>query len=186
MNYVERLNEALRLQLRQPWTSDKSGGERVWFLVFDPDKLRQVLARKEQLRLTTQAAGREWAEIDVSAAFGKWMANHRYAGRYFSRPNLARTILEDFAQSLVADVTAEIRQRDLGETSLIVLTGTEALYGINKLSHITRLIEDTIPGRLLVFFPGEYNEPLYRFLDARDGWNYLAVPIVPVSGKGAA
>jgi hypothetical protein len=46
------------------------------------------------------------------------------------------------------------------------------------------MIEDLVPGRLLVLFPGEYNEPQYRFLDARDGWNYLAVPIVPVSGRG--
>jgi hypothetical protein len=30
---------------------------------------------------------------------------------------------------------------------------------------------------LLVFFPGQFDNNNYRLLDARDGWNYLAVPI---------
>jgi len=36
-----------------------------------------------------------------------------------------------------------------------------------------------IAGRLLVFFPGEHEGNSYRLLDARDGWNYLAIPITP-------
>jgi hypothetical protein len=184
MNYVERLNEALRLQLRHPWTNDKSGGERVWFLVFEPQKLRTVLARKEMFRLTTEAAGKTWVEVDLTRAFGEWMANHRYAQRYFKRPSLATTLPGDFANSLVHMINQEITERGVDENTLLVLSGTESLYGIDKLSHVTRMIEDLVPGRLLVLFPGEYNEPQYRFLDARDGWNYLAVPIVPVSGRG--
>jgi hypothetical protein len=34
-----------------------------------------------------------------------------------------------------------------------------------------------VRGRLLVFFPGEIDNNVYRFLDAREGWNYLATPI---------
>jgi hypothetical protein len=185
VNYVERLNEALAQQLRHPWTQDKSGGERVWFFVFDPDKLRAVLARKEAFRQSAEAAGKRWEEIDISAAFGAWMAEHRYAKRYFARPKLATTIAEDFLKVLAADIATQIEQRQVDDQTLLVLTGTESLYGITKISHLTRSIEDLVPGRLLVFFPGQYREPQYRFLDARDGWNYLAIPIVPVSGKGA-
>jgi hypothetical protein len=32
-------------------------------------------------------------------------------------------------------------------------------------------------GRLLIFFPGEFEQNHYRLLDARDGWDYLARPI---------
>jgi hypothetical protein len=39
-----------------------------------------------------------------------------------------------------------------------------------------------IRGRLVVFFPGEYEDNNYRLLDARDGWNYLAVPITLHNG----
>ena len=38
-------------------------------------------------------------------------------------------------------------------------------------------VEDSVPGRLLIFFPGEYAGNVYRFMDARDGFNYMAVPI---------
>ena len=38
-------------------------------------------------------------------------------------------------------------------------------------------VTDRVRGRLLVFFPGEREGSNYRLLDARDGWNYLAVPI---------
>jgi hypothetical protein len=38
-------------------------------------------------------------------------------------------------------------------------------------------VEGDIRGRLVIFFPGEYDSNNYRLLDARDGWNYLAVPI---------
>ena len=32
-------------------------------------------------------------------------------------------------------------------------------------------------GRLLVFFPGSREGNVYKLLDAREGWNYLATPI---------
>ena len=41
-----------------------------------------------------------------------------------------------------------------------------------------------IQGRLAVFFPGAYAQNHYRLLDARDGWNYLAVPITLHSAGG--
>ena len=34
-----------------------------------------------------------------------------------------------------------------------------------------------VKGRLLVFFPGSFENNNYRLLDGYDGWNYLAVPI---------
>ena len=43
-------------------------------------------------------------------------------------------------------------------------------------------VQNDIPGRLLVFFPGTYEDNIYRLLDARDGWNYHAVPITAVRG----
>ena len=39
-------------------------------------------------------------------------------------------------------------------------------------------------GRLVVFFPGQFEQNNYRLLDARDGWNYLAVPIT-LYGEGS-
>lgn len=184
MNYVEQLDEALRQQLAHPWPKDLSGGEKTWFLVFDPMRIRSVLAYRNLFRHTTEAAGKRWEEMDLSQRFGVWMSQHEYAESYFEDPELADTLFEDFVDHLVEDIGRRVVTRAIDDNTLMVLTGTESLYGITKLSHVTRRIEDSVPGRLLVFFPGEYVEPQYRFLDARDGWNYLAVPLTPVNEKG--
>jgi hypothetical protein len=42
--------------------------------------------------------------------------------------------------------------------------------------------EDSVLGRMLVFFRGEYTGNVYRFMDARDGFNYMAVPITGIYG----
>ena len=52
-----------------------------------------------------------------------------------------------------------------------------------KVSALLNAVNDAIAGRLLVFFPGEHEGNSYRLLDARDGWNYLAIPITP-NGSG--
>ena len=52
-----------------------------------------------------------------------------------------------------------------------------ALFGFARLSHILKMVEADIRGRLVVFFPGHLERSNYRLLDARDGWNYMAVPI---------
>lgn len=181
MNYVEQLDEALRQQLAHPWRNDLSGGEKTWFLVFEPMRLRQVMKYRDAFKLTAQAAGKRWEEIDVSNRFGTWMREHEYAESYYEDPELAHTLFEDFVDQLVEEIRNRVTARSVDEDTLLVLTGTESLYGITKLSHVTRRIEDFVPGRLLVFFPGEYAETQYRFLDARDGWNYLAVPLTPVN-----
>jgi hypothetical protein len=45
------------------------------------------------------------------------------------------------------------------------------------MSQVLTLIEGDVRGRLVVFFPGQFEQNNYRLLDARDGWNYMAVPI---------
>jgi hypothetical protein len=46
-----------------------------------------------------------------------------------------------------------------------------------RVSSLIESVEDSVRGRLLVLFPGEYAGNVYRFMDARDGFNYMAVPI---------
>ena len=63
--------------------------------------------------------------------------------------------------------------------------GAGTLFGLGdavKVSALLNAVNDAVAGRLLVFFPGEHEGNSYRLLDARDGWNYLAIPITP---KGA-
>jgi hypothetical protein len=51
---------------------------------------------------------------------------------------------------------------------------------------VLKLVEGDVKGRLVVFFPGTLEQNNYRLLDARDGWNYMAVPISIHSAGGAS
>ena len=60
---------------------------------------------------------------------------------------------------------------------MVAILGAGSLFGLTGISQVLRMIEGDIKGRLVVFFPGHFERNNYRLLDARDGWNYLAVPI---------
>ena len=51
------------------------------------------------------------------------------------------------------------------------------MFDYIRVSSLIERVEESVRGRLLIFFPGEYRQNVYRFMDARDGFNYMAVPI---------
>ena len=55
-------------------------------------------------------------------------------------------------------------------------------FGFARVSLVLKEVVKDIRGRLVVFFPGEFEDNNYRLLDARDGWNYLAVAITLHNG----
>jgi hypothetical protein len=71
-------------------------------------------------------------------------------------------------------------QREAGPDTVVALLGVGALFGLARVSSVVEGIKEAVQGRLLVFFPGEHHPEnhTYRLLDARDGWNYLAVPLL--------
>ena len=71
---------------------------------------------------------------------------------------------------------------DVDDNTVVALSGVGSLFGLTKTSDVLDQVTDAIRGRLLVFFPGRYENSQYRLLDARDGWNYLAVPIIAKNG----
>ncbi len=66
---------------------------------------------------------------------------------------------------------------DVNAASVVAVTGLASLFDFMRVSSLIERVEDCVRGRLLVLFPGEYVGNVYRFMDARDGFNYMAVPI---------
>jgi hypothetical protein len=58
-----------------------------------------------------------------------------------------------------------------------------SLYPMLHVSELVGRVAPHIQGRMLILFPGSLEHGNYRLLDARDGWNYLAIPItIPEGG----
>ncbi len=64
----------------------------------------------------------------------------------------------------------------------MALVGVGSLFPMIRVSDLLQRIADRIAGRLLILFPGSLERGNYRLLDARDGWNYLAIPITIPEG----
>lgn len=111
------------------------------------------------------------------------MTATEYRESYFDSPEDLELKLEnDFLEYVATQVRTELAKAD--ENSVVSVYGIASLFGFVRVSELLKEIEQDIKGRLLVFFPGEYEDSNYRLLDARDGWNYLALPITVRDDQG--
>ena len=68
-------------------------------------------------------------------------------------------------------------EKEVDENTVVALKGVGSLFGFLKVKDVVDKLAPMVGGRLLVFFPGSYENNNYRLLDGYDGWNYLAIPI---------
>jgi hypothetical protein len=176
---VDGLLAAYRRSVVVPWPQNVAPAQRVWMLVYPPEWERRVRLHLEDFATATKEAGHEWSLIDVTTAFERWMGAHEYRDSYFADPELLDSALPDFFESLCAEVTEGLNSVVSAPTAAVGLTGVGSLFGLEgiKVSALLDRVADSVQGRLVVFFPGRYDGSNYRLLDARDGWNYLAIPI---------
>jgi hypothetical protein len=166
------------------WPTRLAPSQRVWMAVYAPEDERRLRLHLQEFETASNAAGREWAEIDITNAFEEWMAAHEYRDAYFSNPKLIQPDLVGFLDSLVTQVREQLTKASTPGT-IVGLIGAGSLFGLGdrvKVSALIDRIEDLIAGRLLVFFPGEVEQSNYRLLNGRDGWNYHAVLITADRG----
>lgn len=180
---IARLIEAYREHISIPWAAGLAAIQRVIFVVYDKNDELRLRAHIDEFRLATLEAGHDWLPIDVTNAFPEWMAAQEYREAYFECPEdltgYQSGEIVEFVQSLVDGIKQRIAAESSANT-VVALSGVGSLFGLARVSSLVEGIKDTVGGRLVVFFPGEYHPEnhAYRLLDARDGWNYLAVPLL--------
>jgi hypothetical protein len=183
---IEELAERYGQHIATPWQRTVAGAQRVVMVVYDKELERTLRARKQDFENKTREAGHDWFEVDVADAFATWMAQDEYREAYFESPEDLQLKLEAEFADYVADRIRSVLARDsVTEASVVAVFGVGALFGFTRVSKVLKLIEGDIRGRLGVFFPGQYEKNNYRLLDARDGWDYMAVPITVHSTGGA-
>jgi len=183
MNRVEALIKKYGDYVSLTWENNLSGNERVWFAVYDKSDERRIRARVEEFDLATQRANHDWKLVDLTDAFAQWIAAHKYRDSYFEAPEDLDLALSDFKHELAERLRAAFKSSRNSDNTVVAVQGVAGLFSFMKVSELIDEIEKDIRGRLLVFFPGIYENNNYRLLDARDGWNYMAVPIMAEVGE---
>ncbi len=180
MSEIESLLRAYERFVRLPWDRKLAGPQKVWFAIYDPAQERRLRPRLGAFEAATRAAGHNWVTVDLTDAFAEWMASHDYREAYFEQPEDMDLALADFAKDVARRVKAVLTASD--EDTIVAIVGLASLFGLSHASDLFAEVAPFIRGRLLAFFPGQHEGSNYRLLDARDGWNYLAVPITAASG----
>lgn len=185
MSYVDGLLGAYRKFVALPWQQTLAPAQRVWMAVYPPEDERRLRLHLPAFEEATIEHRHGWATIDVSTSFEAWMAAHEYRDAYFEDPELLETALPAFFDHLVAQVRRDLAAHSAPD-GVVALVGAGTLFGLGeamKVSALLNAVNDAIAGRLLVLFPGEVENNNFRLLDARDGWDYMAVVITP-NGDG--
>lgn len=176
MSTIDRLLQNYARQMRLPWSDNVAGKQRVWFAVYPPAEERRIRARLPQFETMTLEAGHGWSTVDLTDCLPAWLAAHDYREGIFAEPEQFSTNdeLEVLAAGRIDDACASDAANG---NSVVAVTGLASLFDFMRVSSLIERVEDSVRGRLLVLFPGEYRQNVYRFMDARDGFNYMAIPI---------
>lgn len=179
MARIEDLAESYGRHIAIPWQRMVAGAQRVVMIVYEREIERTLRARKKLFETATVSAGHDWREVDLTDGFARWMASDEYRDAYFEDPSDLALKLDshEFRDHLAGRIRTVLTADDVTENTVVAVIGVGAIFGFAKLSEVLREVEGDIRGRLAVFFPGQFDRNNYRLLDARDGWNYLAVPI---------
>lgn len=179
MTAVDRLLSNYSRQMRLPWPANKSGRERVWFAVYPPAEERRVRARLPQFEEVTLAANHGWTVVDLTRLLPEFLAAHKYRESIFQKPEHFR-VGGDLEVRAAALIKQACSREEVDANGVLAVTGLASLFDFMRVSSLIERVEDGVRGRLLIFFPGEYANNVYRFMDARDGFNYMAVPITSI------
>lgn len=177
MSRVKRLVQSYGKYISVPWRDDAAAAQRVIFCVYNQTEERWLRAKIDEFEIVTRQAGHEWAVFDLANTFAVWLTSQRYAQSYFQKPHLLHTLLPKYLTFITDEFETFLKKNEIGPDSVVAIEGVGSLFGFLRVKEVVDKLAPMVKGRLLVFFPGSYENNNYRLLDGYDGWNYLAVPI---------
>ena len=160
-----------------PWRDDAAAAQRVIFCVYNETEELRLRARVDEFELATRNANHDWFLFDLTDTFAAWLAGQRYAESYFQKPGLLAPLLPRYLSYVAEQFSAFLENVQVGSKSVVALQGVGSLFGLVKVKEVVDKLAPMVQGRLVVFFPGTFENNNYRLLDGYDGWNYLAIPI---------
>lgn len=179
MDKIGRLLQSYSTYISLPWRDDAAAPQRVVFCVYPEHEELRLRVRIDEFELATSAAQHEWFLFDLTDTFAEWMSSQRYARRYFEKPALLQAVLPKYLPYLERRFDEFLAESVPDENAVVALKGVGSLFGFVKVKSVVDAFAPRVSGKLVVFFPGSFEDNNYRLLDGYDGWNYLAVPLTP-------
>jgi hypothetical protein len=186
MGRIDSLLENYQRHLELPLRQGLPLSQRVWFAVYPPEEERRLTNRIDEFEIATIGANLRWKRLDLTGSFAEWMDTFDPEERdeCLANPAIVEAYAEegyrDFVCSKIEDTLTNAPQTEAPRT-VVAVSGLMELYDFVHVSAVIDNLNKTFPGVLLVFFPGDREGNTYRFLGARSGWDYLAVPILAES-----
>ncbi len=181
MSRIDKLLGSYRSYLQIPLKPHLAAAQRVWLAVYPAVEERRLANRIDEFAMATHEAGNAWVRIDLKGTLARWLASVEEEER--AQWFLNTDVIELYARTELKQVLVEIVQEAFvkaaaPERTIFAITVLMDLFDYLHVSDFIEAVQVLLPGFLLVFFPGEREGNTYRFLDARAGWDYLAVPIL--------
>lgn len=176
MSRIKQLIQSYSQFVAIPWRN-VAPAQRVIFCVYHEAEERALRTKIEEFELVTRQAGHDWKHIDLTDTFAEWMSSQRYAKSYFEKPELLPTLLHRYLDYVCHVIEQSIDEKKAGENTVVSISGVGSLFGFIKVRDVVDRVAPSVKGRLLILYPGSYEDNNYYLLSGHDGWNYLAVPI---------
>ena len=177
MSKIKRLIASYNKYIAIPWRADAAASQRVIFCVYDESDELRIRSKIDEFEIAARDNGHDWAVFDLTDTFAEWMADQKYAHSYFKKPNLLATLYPKYQEFIEKIFIQFLNEIEANENFVVAIKGVGSLFGFLKVKEVVDKFAPLVLGRLLIFFPGSYENNNYRLLDGYDGWNYLAVPI---------
>src|SRR5262249_26401708 len=117
-------------------------------------------------------------------SFADWVSDEKYRDAYFMNPERMSPKLPLYLKAVAHRVVHQSQTASADKNTVVAILGVASLFGFAQASDLIPKIICELPSRLLIFFPGSNEGNVYRLLDAREGWNYLATPITGYENGG--
>jgi hypothetical protein len=184
MSRLDDLANNYEKHISAPWQRNLAGAQRSIFVVYPQEDERRMRAKIGDFEVRTRNAGHDWQLVDLTDMFPKWMASQEYRESYFEDPADLKLKLDTAFMDFVSHhLRGVLTNSEATEQSVVAVVGGASLYGFLHISELVDKVAGDIRGRLVLFFPGHFEQGTYSLLGARSGWNYLATPITHRSGE---
>jgi hypothetical protein len=182
MSYAQTILDKLKAHLSLPWPTNVSGQERVLMAVYPPSEERRIrrFIDSGEFAAEIRSLHHGWSSLDLSTVFSQWLVAHESRERLLQKSSRLWGD-KDFVKGLeeyLVDRISQASENDDANT-VFALVGCGGLFGLTSVSQLIGKVCEKVPGRIVVFFPGEHDAEhnSYRLLGAKDGWGYLATTI---------